>query len=32
VPCGGFLPDGEFESIPTIGAGTVRKIFETKVF
>lgn len=32
VPCGGFLPDGEFESVPRIDAGTVRKIFEAKVF
>ncbi len=32
VLCGGFLQDGEFESVPTIDACTMRRIFEAKVF
>lgn len=32
VTCGGFLPNGDFESAPTIDAKTVRETFEAKVF
>ena len=30
--CGGFLPNGDFESAPTIDAKTVRELSEAKVF